>query len=174
MTTKFLKVFSIVFLALALSACGKQNKNESKADKETVLTNKQQEKEKEKLYYKSAVQTVLNSNSEYAYVKGDTGVNVFIKGDEIICFIEVKGDDESIYSDIFFANVYRPGGKESLKFEFMDFEKDDIKINNVDYMLAAFKFSDVENASSIQVGQYNKEQKLIPWKVLIPKGRFHK
>lgn len=171
---------SIIFLlSVFMLSCGNDKKeNNEKKDKEVTAAEKfkaKQDKEKEEqVYYKNAIEGVLNSPSEYAYYTSDVGINTFIKGDEIICFLDTKYETDLIYTDNFFANVFKTGGKESLAFEFMDFEKDDIKIGDTNYMLAAFNFKDVESTTSIQVGQYSKEKKEITWKVLIPKGRFHK
>lgn len=172
-----IKFTLIIFLSISILSCGsdkKENKTEKNTPAVSVEKTKAELKKEEQAYYEKAIQEVLKSSSEYAYYKSELGVNIFIKGSEIICFLDVKNETDAIYSDNFFANVYKTGGKESLKFEFMDFEKDDVKIDGVDYMFAAFNFKDVDLTSSIQVGQYSKEQKKITWKVLIPKGRFHK
>lgn len=169
------KLILITLMATAVVSCGEDKKEETTTKVEEVKQKTRKElKEEEKAYYKDAIESVLNSTSDYAYAKSELGINTFIKGDEFICFLETKDETEAIYTDAFFANVYRANGKESLSFEFIDFEKEDINIEGVDYMLAAFNFDDVESTSSIQIGQYSKEQKKITWKVLIPKGRFHK
>ena len=165
----------LLLILLILSSCKEDKKQTS--DNEPIMKEVVQEvdENEDSSYYKNAIKNVLNApQNTYPYYKGETGIYTFIKKNEIICFIEAENETPELYDDRFFANVYTESGQESLAFEYIDFEKNDVTIDGQKYMLAAFELKNVEKIASIQIGQYSKSEKKITWKVLIPKGRFRK
>ena len=172
-------IFITIISTSFLFSCGNNSKNKPSPlnTNQTEVVDKKTKRQEQKVYYTNAVKEALNSKIESPYRTGDKGVKVFIKGNELICFLDVKDETPSIYEDRFYVNIYfKAQEREALGFEFMDFEKDDIKIDGNDYMLAAFKMNnfDFENTTVIQVGQIGKQTSKVLWKVENYKSGFYK